>query len=441
MKTKMNLGQLTLLTSLTMLGSGFVMFPAQIHEVGAMSSLSWVISAIGAALIAYCFAKCSFYSKQQGGLGGFAYYSFGDAGAFFTNFCYGICLLIANVAIAIATLNYFTAIFHIVVNQFFHTGITILLIIISIVACLKSPRFVGQLSVLFALCILIPTVVMNTVGWESFHVEVFKANWNPQNLSLWESVEQTMGLTLWSFLGLESACANSESVVNPEKNVPRAVLISTFLVGGLYIFSIYEIAGLIPSEMLLESSAPMSLIFNYIFNHYAGEVASFMLALSCFGGLLSWQFTMAMVFRSLGKQGFLPEVFAKCSSTGVPVIALCFLGIIQIFLCILVNEYSPFNRFVSLVNDSVFLNLVPYILCISALPRILQVSGVMNKEKFAIFSCILSLSYIFFVIFCLPIRSFHVGTAVVLLILALWGFVCVKKMLTHKQEIELSWRE
>lgn len=150
MKTKMNLGQLTLLTSLTMLGSGFVMFPAKIHAVGAISAISWIITAIGAAMTAYCFAKCSFYSKEQGGLGGFAFYSFGESGAFFTNFCYGICLLIANVAIAIATLNYFTAIFHIVANQFLHTGITILLIIISIVACLKSPRFVGQLSVLFA---------------------------------------------------------------------------------------------------------------------------------------------------------------------------------------------------------------------------------------------------------------------------------------------------
>lgn len=222
-----------------------------------------------------------------------------------------------------------------------------------------------------ALCILIPTVVMNIVGLESFQTEVFKANWNPQDLNLWESIKQTMGLTLWSFLGLESACANSESVVNPEKNVPRAVLISTFLVGGLYIFTMYEISGLVPSEMLAESSAPMTLIFNYIFNHYAGEVASFMLALSCFGGLLSWQFTMAMVFRSLAKQGFLPKVFSQCTSSGAPVITLCVLGIIQVGLCILINGYSPFNRFVSLVNDSLFLNLVPYILCIAALPRIL----------------------------------------------------------------------
>ena len=31
-------------------------------------------------------------------------------------------------------------------------------------------------------------------------------------------------MTLWAFLGLESACANAEVVENPEKNVPIAVL-------------------------------------------------------------------------------------------------------------------------------------------------------------------------------------------------------------------------
>ena len=31
-------------------------------------------------------------------------------------------------------------------------------------------------------------------------------------------------MTLWAFLGLESACANADAVDNPEKNVPKAVL-------------------------------------------------------------------------------------------------------------------------------------------------------------------------------------------------------------------------
>ncbi len=44
-------------------------------------------------------------------------------------------------------------------------------------------------------------------------------------------------MTLWAFLGMESACANSEAVENPEKNVPIAVLGGTLGAAVIYIVS------------------------------------------------------------------------------------------------------------------------------------------------------------------------------------------------------------
>ena len=42
-------------------------------------------------------------------------------------------------------------------------------------------------------------------------------------------------MTLWAFLGLESACANADAVENPEKNVPIAVLGGTLGAAVIYI--------------------------------------------------------------------------------------------------------------------------------------------------------------------------------------------------------------
>lgn len=42
-------------------------------------------------------------------------------------------------------------------------------------------------------------------------------NWNVNNLPFNEAATNSIAMTLWAFLGLESAAANSDAVDNPEK--------------------------------------------------------------------------------------------------------------------------------------------------------------------------------------------------------------------------------
>ncbi len=63
-------------------------------------------------------------------------------------------------------------------------------------------------------------------------------------------------MTLWAFLGLESACANTDVVENPERNVPIAVLGGTLGAAVIYIVSTNVIAGIVPNMELANSTAP-----------------------------------------------------------------------------------------------------------------------------------------------------------------------------------------
>lgn len=78
----MSVTQLTLLTSLSMMGAGIIMLPAKFAEIGAISMLSWIVTALASGAVAYVFAQCGILSKRMGGLGGFAEYAFGEPGAF-----------------------------------------------------------------------------------------------------------------------------------------------------------------------------------------------------------------------------------------------------------------------------------------------------------------------------------------------------------------------
>lgn len=111
-RRKMSVTQLTLLTSLSMMGAGIIMLPAKFAEIGAISMLSWIVTALASGAVAYVFAQCGMLSKKLGGLGGFAEYAFGEPGAFIVNYAYAISLVFGNIAISLAAVSYGLSWFH-----------------------------------------------------------------------------------------------------------------------------------------------------------------------------------------------------------------------------------------------------------------------------------------------------------------------------------------
>ena len=96
---KIGVVQLTILTMVNMMGSGIIMLPTKLAEIGTISIVSWLVTAVGSTALAYAFAQCGMFSRKSGGMGGYAEYSFGKAGNFMANYTYGVSLVIANTAI------------------------------------------------------------------------------------------------------------------------------------------------------------------------------------------------------------------------------------------------------------------------------------------------------------------------------------------------------
>lgn len=69
---KMGVVQLTILTMVNMMGSGIIMLPTKLAEVGTISIISWLVTAVGSMALAWAFAKCGMFSRKSGGMGGYA---------------------------------------------------------------------------------------------------------------------------------------------------------------------------------------------------------------------------------------------------------------------------------------------------------------------------------------------------------------------------------
>ena len=97
---RMNLVQLTFIVAVNMMGSGIIMLPTNMAQVGAISLLSWFVTALGSMAIAYGFAQAGIFNARPGGMSAYAEDAYGKSGYFLVFFLYFLSLGVGNVAIA-----------------------------------------------------------------------------------------------------------------------------------------------------------------------------------------------------------------------------------------------------------------------------------------------------------------------------------------------------
>lgn len=212
---KMSVMQLTILTAVNMMGSGIIMLPTKLAQVGALSIVSWLVTAVGSMCLAYVFAKCGMYSKKGGGMGGYAEYSFGKAGNFMANYTYGVSLVFANTAIAISAVGYACGFLGTTLNPLFTAIATIGVLWLATVLNFGGPKYTGGVSSITVWGVIIPCIGLAVIGWGWFSTDMYIANWNVNNMAFGEAA--TNSITMRPF--------GHSSVWNPPVPTPMLLTI------------------------------------------------------------------------------------------------------------------------------------------------------------------------------------------------------------------------
>ncbi len=421
---KMGVVQLTILTAVNMMGSGIIMLPTKLAEVGTISIVSWLVTAVGSMALAYAFAKCGMFSHKSGGMGGYAEYAFGKSGNFMANYTYGVSLLIANVAIAISAVGYGTELIGAELSPLGICLATIGVLWLCTVANFGGARITGKISEITVWGVIIPVVGLSVIGWFWFSPTLYAESWNPHHVPTFEAIGASIAMTLWAFLGLESACANTDVVENPEKNVPIAVLGGTLGTAVIYIVSTNVIAGIVPNMDLANSTAPFGLAFAQMFDPTVGKIIMALMVMSCCGSLLGWQFTIAQVFKSSADEGYFPKIFSKISKVEAPIKGMLVIVVIQTVLSLMTISPSLNKQFNVLVNLAVVTNIIPYILSMAALIIIQKVAKVdPSKARIANIIALIGALYSFYALYSSGEEAMMYGAIVTFLGWTLYGFV------------------
>src|SRR4249920_369087 len=269
----MSLMQLTFIVAVNMMGSGIIMLPTNMAQVGAISLLSWGVTAVGSMAIAYGFAQAGIFNQRPGGMSAYAEDAYGKPGYFMVFLLYFFSLAIGNVAIAISAVGYLATFMPGLSATPIATCLSVIgLLWLTTVANFGGPSITGKFGAVTVWGVIVPVAGLSIIGWFWFKSDTFMQAWNPQNMKLLEGMGSSIALTLWAFLGMESAAQNSDAVENPKRDVPLACMFGTLGAAVVYVLSTTVIQGIVPNAELADSNGPFGLAYAKMFNPLVGQI-------------------------------------------------------------------------------------------------------------------------------------------------------------------------
>jgi basic amino acid/polyamine antiporter, APA family len=344
-----------------MIGSGIFLLPASMAKLGSISLLGWLISGLGALLIAIVFSRLSKLVPLTGGPYIYPKEGFGDFVGFLSGWGYWLSILLTNASIALV----FTGYFLVFIPRW--AGSSIALVIVPITAIwlltwlnslgVKSGGFIQLTTTILKVIPLIIVTIAGFFFFESKHFIPFNASGSSDLVAIGASIT----LTLFAFLGVETATIPAGNIKNPEVTIPRATIIGTVITIIIYLMSSVSIMGILPQEQLAASSAPFAEAAELMWGINGKYLIGFGALISTFGALNCWILLQGFMPMAMAEDNLLPPVFKKKSKSGFPVVGLVISSIIVTIVVVANSSTGLVAMFTLLILVTTFLTLISYL--------------------------------------------------------------------------------
>lgn len=347
-----------------MIGSGIFLLPSSLAPFGMLSLAGWMITTIGSILLAHVFARLSQMIVGVGGPYAYTRIGFGDFAGFWVAWGYWISLWVGNAGLAVAFVGYLAAFFpNLNSSNLLAGAVAIALVWVVTLINLRGADLAGKTQTVSTVIKLIPLVAIGIFGLFYFD-SANPAQWTPTSAqpSVFSAIDAVVALTLWSFLGLESAATATDTVENPTRTIPWATLVGTIIVAFVYIISSTTILGIVPASQLEKSTFPFADAAKIIWGTKAFYFVAFCVAGSCFGALNGFTLCTPQVSMAAADDGLFPSPFSRRSKVNVPAWGMVVSSIL--LTALLAINFSGVNNAVQIFNFTILLStlttLVPY---------------------------------------------------------------------------------
>lgn len=337
-----------LITINSIAGSGLFFLPKKAAEAGGPSSiLAWGLISIIALYTAFCFGELVSMYPYSGGVYEFAKKAYGH----FPSFMIGwLAWLVGNITTAMLIVG---AVQYIMPQSGLFVPKLILcltwVIVFNIMAYIGVKQSAGML-VIFAIAILSLTGFLIFSSFFDLQALLssssLQLNFSPDKLTPFfqgDGVWENASLILFSvfliseaFFGLESVCFLAGETKNPEKVIPRSLIIAAGTMAFLTFLLVLGSMGAVHWQEFTESSAPFSHLAKETIGLTAAKGVTVGIFVVIIGGAASWVVTGPRLILSLARDKLFPTGFAKLHPKfNTPYKAIIFQALVSTALIVL----------------------------------------------------------------------------------------------------------
>jgi len=344
-----------------MIGSGIFLLPAALAQYGTVSLVGWLISAAGGLVVAKVFSDLARRFPRSGGPYEYSKQGFGDFVGFLVAWGYWIAIVTTNAAIVVTMISYLSVFFPALADNPLLAIVVGLATIwlLTFINC-RGIKDAGWLQLTTTILKLIPLLAIGIVGLFFINIEHF-STFNLSEHSDFSAIMMATTLTLFAFLGVESATIPADNIKNPKVNIPKATMIGIAITAIVYILGTIAVMGIIPSDSLVNSTAPFADAAAVIWGESSRKWISLGVVISTFGALNGWIMMQGQIPLAAGNDALFPEYFKRTNEKGLPVTALVFSSVIISALMLMNYSKSFIEAFEFMILLSTLTCLVPYL--------------------------------------------------------------------------------
>jgi arginine:agmatine antiporter len=366
-----------------MVGSGFYLSPAAVAPYGTLAILMWAIMGGGAICLGLTFARLARLAPATGGPYAYTRMAFGEFPGFLIAWGYWISIWASLPVIALAFTGAILALSPDLQNRTLAIALTLGAIWSVVLVNLRGVKAAGLFAEVTTYSKLLPFAAIAIVGLLYIEPANFGGGFNPSGQSLLVSAAALAPLTMFAYLGLESATVPAGDVRDPQRTIPRSTILGISTAAILYVLGTVVVMGVVPREQLIRSVAPFADAAQIMWGPIGAGLVTLAVIISSIGALNGWTLLMGQVPMAAAQDRLFPQVFGRLSPRGVPAIGIVISASLSTALVLVEVSGSPGVRgfYSTMVGLSTMTAVVPYAFCALAAGLIGAQAGPKGEGK------------------------------------------------------------
>jgi basic amino acid/polyamine antiporter, APA family len=301
----------------SVIGSGIFLTPGlilkQVNGSVGLAMLVWVAGGVMSLLGALTYAELAAANPEAGGLYCFIRDGFGRLPAFLYGWCLFLVISSATIAaLARAFARYLGEV--ISLNTWQANAAALLMIVVVTVVNVRGTRQSSDLQNWTTLIkgglVVVLSLVLLALGKHGGEIAMASRT-SLRGVELFSSFSLAMIAVLWAYEGWQFGTYSAGEVVEPQRVFPRAFLLGSLVLIGLYVFAVLGYLVALGPARAAESEAIAASAVNAVLGPWAGKLVALTILLSVFSATNSVVLTAPRVFYAMAKDNLFFRTLAE----------------------------------------------------------------------------------------------------------------------------------